>query len=160
MPQAASPTAAARRLQTVRTFGRWDCINARQRERAKECRFAVCTFPSHVPSHPQKAAKVRGFSPTTSRLTAETDCLLEGTGFELSVPPKRRGRSEAHHMGFARLHVCEKATIDSSWTSRSRSRLVRNTLGAIPPQLSVCPSRIRSARNGILAKVAFPPFNE
>jgi hypothetical protein len=27
----------------VRTFGRWDCINARQRERAKESRFANCT---------------------------------------------------------------------------------------------------------------------
>jgi hypothetical protein len=27
----------------VRTFGRWDCINARQRERAKESRFAACT---------------------------------------------------------------------------------------------------------------------
>ena len=26
----------------VRTFGRWDCINARQRERAKESRFAAC----------------------------------------------------------------------------------------------------------------------
>ena len=37
---------------------------------------------------------------------------LEGTGFELSVPPKRRGRSEARHMGFARLHVREKATIE------------------------------------------------
>src|SRR6202041_1279952 len=33
------PIAAARRLQTVRTFGRWDCTNARQRERAKESRF-------------------------------------------------------------------------------------------------------------------------
>jgi hypothetical protein len=26
----------------VRTFGRWDCINARQRERARESRFAAC----------------------------------------------------------------------------------------------------------------------
>jgi hypothetical protein len=40
------------------------------------------------------------------------DSPLEGTGFELSVPPRRRGRSEARHMGFARLHVREKATID------------------------------------------------
>jgi hypothetical protein len=40
------------------------------------------------------------------------DSLLEGTGFELSVPPRRRGRFEARHMGFARLHVREKATID------------------------------------------------
>ena len=33
--------------------------------------------PSHVPSHPQTAAKVRGFSPIASGFTAETDWLLE-----------------------------------------------------------------------------------
>jgi hypothetical protein len=42
--------------------------------------------PSHVPSHPQTAAKVRGFSPTASGFTAETDWLLEQAGFELPVP--------------------------------------------------------------------------
>ena len=42
--------------------------------------------PSHVPSHPQNAAKVRGFSRTASTLTAETDWLLEEAGFEPSVP--------------------------------------------------------------------------
>ena len=42
--------------------------------------------PSHVPSHPQTAAKVRGFSPIASGFTAETDWLLEQSGFELSVP--------------------------------------------------------------------------
>jgi hypothetical protein len=43
--------------------------------------------PSHVPSHPQTAAKVRGFSPIASGFTAETDWLLEQSGFELWVPP-------------------------------------------------------------------------
>ena len=43
-------------------------------------------MPSHVPSHPQTAAKVRGFSPTASEFTAETDWLLEESGFELLVP--------------------------------------------------------------------------
>ena len=42
--------------------------------------------PSHVPSPPQTAAKVRGFSPIASGFTAETDWLLEGPGFEPSVP--------------------------------------------------------------------------
>ena len=42
--------------------------------------------PSHVPSHPQTAAKVQGFSPIASGFTAETDWLLEQSGFELSVP--------------------------------------------------------------------------
>jgi hypothetical protein len=39
--------------------------------------------PSHVPSHTQTAAKVRGFSPTAAGFTAETDWLLEEAGFEL-----------------------------------------------------------------------------
>ena len=39
--------------------------------------------PSHVPSQPQTAAKVQGFSPIASGFTAETDWLLEGSGFEL-----------------------------------------------------------------------------
>ena len=34
--------------------------------------------PSHVPSHPQTAAKVRGVSPIASGFTAETDWPLEG----------------------------------------------------------------------------------
>jgi hypothetical protein len=42
--------------------------------------------PSHVPSHPQTGTKVRGFSLAAPGFTAETDCLLEGNGFELSVP--------------------------------------------------------------------------
>ena len=42
--------------------------------------------PSHVPSHPQNAAKVRGFSRTASAFTAETDCLPEEAGFEPMVP--------------------------------------------------------------------------
>jgi len=41
--------------------------------------------PSHVPSHPQTAAEVRGFSLTAAGFTAETDWLLEGDGFELSL---------------------------------------------------------------------------
>ena len=47
--------------------------------------------PSHVPSHPQTAAKVRGFSPIASGFTAETDWLLEESGFEPSVPLLRKG---------------------------------------------------------------------
>jgi hypothetical protein len=42
--------------------------------------------PSHVPSHPQNAAKVRRFFRTASAFTAETDCLLEQSGFEPLVP--------------------------------------------------------------------------
>jgi hypothetical protein len=42
--------------------------------------------PSHVPSHPQNAAKMRGFSVSASGFTAETDWLLEESGFEPLVP--------------------------------------------------------------------------
>jgi hypothetical protein len=34
--------------------------------------------PSHVPSHTQTAAKLRGFSPPAPEFTAETDSPLEG----------------------------------------------------------------------------------
>ena len=80
------PTAAARDLQTVRTLARWDCINARQREKAKESRFLPSASLLTSPATPQTAAKVRGFSFTASWFTAETDSLLEEAGFELVVP--------------------------------------------------------------------------
>ena len=53
------------------------------REKGEGARVRRLHVPSHVPSHPQTAARVRGFSLTASEFTAETDCLLEGTGFEL-----------------------------------------------------------------------------
>ena len=51
--------------------------------------------PSHVPSHPRTAAKVRGFSLTASGVTTETDWLLEEDGFEPSVPRGRERTSRA-----------------------------------------------------------------
>src|SRR2546423_5974416 len=74
-------------LQTVRTFqevGLHQCPSERKGEGGPVRSLCV---PSHVPSHPQTAAKVRGFSLTASGFTAETDWLLEQRGFELSVPP-------------------------------------------------------------------------
>src|SRR3984893_7667900 len=87
MPQAAAPPRAARRLQTVRTFGRWDCINARQRERAKESRFAACASLLTSPATRRRRQSAGLFA--YSRFTAETDWLLEGDGFELPVPRAR-----------------------------------------------------------------------
>ena len=58
------------------------------REKGEGVPVRSLRVPSHVPSHRQTAAKVRGFSPIASRFTAETDCLLEEAGFELSVPQK------------------------------------------------------------------------
>ena len=56
------------------------------REKRRGVPVRSLRVPSHVPSHPQTAAKVRGFSPIASGFTAETDWLLEEGGFELSVP--------------------------------------------------------------------------
>ena len=86
MPQAAAPPRPRVICKRSELFGRWDCINARQRERAKEARFAACASLLTSPADPQTAAKVRGFSPIASGFTAETDWLLEQAGFELPVP--------------------------------------------------------------------------
>ena len=42
VPQAAAPPRPRLICKRSELFGRWDCVNARQRERAKEARFAAC----------------------------------------------------------------------------------------------------------------------
>ena len=69
-------------------MGLYQCPSERNGEGGPVRRLYV---PSHVPSHPQTAAKVRGFSPIASGFTAETDWLLEESGFEPSVPLLRKG---------------------------------------------------------------------
>ena len=51
------------------------------REKGRRRLGSQPAVPSHVPSHPHNAAKVRGFSLTAPGLTAETDCLLEESRF-------------------------------------------------------------------------------
>src|SRR5205085_7193271 len=72
--------------QNFREVGLQQCPSERKGEGVPVRRLRV---PSHVPSHPQTAAKVRGFSPIASGFTAETDWLLEEAGFEPSVPVRR-----------------------------------------------------------------------
>ena len=83
MPQAAAPPAAARPFangQKFREVGPHQCPSERKGEGVPVRSLRV---PTHVPSHPQTAAKVQGFSPIASGFTAETDWLLEQAGFEL-----------------------------------------------------------------------------
>jgi hypothetical protein len=80
--------------QNFREVGLHQCPSERKGERVQVRSLRV---PSHVPSHPQTAAKVRGFSLTAPEFTAETDWLLEGTGFEPSVPPKAGTGAIATH---------------------------------------------------------------
>jgi hypothetical protein len=56
------------------------------REKARRSPRSKAARPFSRPSHPQNAAKVRGFSATASGFPAETDWLLEQAGFELAVP--------------------------------------------------------------------------
>ena len=86
MPQAAAHhgRASFANGQNFRKVGLHQCPSERKGEGGPVRSLHV---PSHVPSHPQNAAKVRGFSHTASAFTAETDCLLEQRRFELSVPP-------------------------------------------------------------------------
>jgi hypothetical protein len=73
-------------LQMVTSFERWDCINAGQRERRRSPGANSCTSLLRFPSHPQNAGKLRGFLRKALGFTAETDCLLEQSGFEPLVP--------------------------------------------------------------------------
>ena len=82
MPQAAAPRQFAK-SQNFREVGLHQCPSERKGEGVPVRSLRV---PSHVPSHPQTAAKARGFSPIASGFTAETDWLLEQAGFETSVP--------------------------------------------------------------------------
>src|SRR5438874_12753372 len=89
MPQAAAHRGRASfaNSQNFREVGLHQCPSERTGEGVPVRSLRV---PSHVPSHPQTAAKARGFSPMASGFTAETDWLLEQRGFELVVPSSKR----------------------------------------------------------------------
>src|ERR1700752_3800697 len=90
MPQGRGSTAARASFangRNLREVGLHQCPSERNGEGVPVRSLRV---HSRVPSQPQTAAKVRGFSPIASGFTAETDWLLEGDGFELSVPGRRR----------------------------------------------------------------------
>jgi hypothetical protein len=63
------------------------------REKGLNERVFSQSVPLSRPAPVQTGAKVRGFSPTGLEFTAETDSLLEGTGFEPSVPLLGKGLS-------------------------------------------------------------------
>src|ERR1700730_6995458 len=69
--------------QNFRKVGLHQCPSERKGEGVP---VRIMRVLSLVPSQPQTAAKLRGFSPIASGFTAETDWLLEEGGFEPSVP--------------------------------------------------------------------------
>src|SRR6266446_3492594 len=68
-----------------------DCINARQRKKAKASRLGASTSRPLVSSRLTFAAKAGPFVPVAAEGTSETDWLPEGPGFEPSVPRFRDG---------------------------------------------------------------------
>src|SRR2546423_5952990 len=77
-------------LQTARTFGRWDCINARQRERAKGPRFAAWTSLLTSPATRRPPPKCGAFrlQPRGS-LLRQTVCWREPDSNPRSHPTAR-----------------------------------------------------------------------
>src|SRR5258708_38888711 len=98
MPQAAAPPRPSfANGQNFREVGLHQCPSERKGEGVLVRRLHA---RSHVPSHPQTAAKVRGLSLTASGFTAETDWLLEEDGFELVVPLSKRTAVPSSPFGF------------------------------------------------------------
>ena len=92
MSPAAAQIGARVSLQKGGAFPKWDCINGRQRKSANQSRIAVITPGSPVPIHTHWGRK-RHFSPAAVKLTCRDEISpLEGTGFELPVPPDDFGR--------------------------------------------------------------------
>src|SRR6266436_9389473 len=59
------------------------------REKGRRSLGSQPARPFSRPQPPADRRQVRGFSPIASGFTAETDWLLEGAGFEPSVPRER-----------------------------------------------------------------------
>jgi hypothetical protein len=103
VPQAAAPPrpcVVLRQGQNLPEVGLRQCPSERKGEGGPGSQPAV---PSHVPSHPHNTAKVRAFSRTAPASTAETDCLLEESGFEPLVPLSAEPVSE--HYSSPGLHT-------------------------------------------------------
>ena len=96
--------------------------------------------PSHVPSHPQMAAKLRALSLTASGFTAETDWPLEGAGFEPSVPLY----GELGALG--RVRRTRAAIVKPGTPDRSRRRARRAICGTPGDGQSRALDRLRRLR--------------
>src|SRR5438105_11790318 len=99
MPQAAAPPrrASFANGQNFREVGLHLCPSERKGEGGPVRSLHAC---SHVPSQPQTAAKVRALRLQPTRCTAETDWLLEESGFELAVPLSKRTAVPSSPFGF------------------------------------------------------------
>src|SRR6202040_394648 len=80
----------------------WNSARQRHCRPSERYQNIPASLPTRSPSHPRKPARKAGFSTFESGCGRETDCLLEGDGFELPVPRElglRRGRRLALYLG-------------------------------------------------------------
>jgi hypothetical protein len=158
---AAAPPRPRVILHTVRTFGSG---TGSMPDREKRPRSPVRSLhvPSHVPSRPQNAAKVRGFSLTASGFTAETDWLLEERGFELLVPRKRdavpittspaKCDNVRRAVSFATFQT---TTYRSGGSLKSAARRIRNPGGSARETHGIgTPARCRAANRPSVTRPA------
>src|SRR6202022_4714625 len=64
----------------------WNSARQRHCRPSERYQNIPASLPTRSPSHPRKPARKAGFSTFESGCGRETDCLLEGDGFELPVP--------------------------------------------------------------------------
>src|ERR1700720_333286 len=67
----------------------WNSARQRHCRPSERYQNIPASLPTQSPSHPRKPARKAGFSTFESGCGRETDCLLEGDGFEPSVPHKK-----------------------------------------------------------------------
>ena len=118
MLQAAAPPrprVVLRQGQNLPEVGLHQCPSERKGEGGPVRSLHV---PSHVPSQPQNAAKLRGFSLSASAFTAETDCPLEESGFEPLVPLQNR-----RNRGICLMSPTPERCMEAFYLQRTRFEL-------------------------------------
>jgi hypothetical protein len=132
-----------RHLQTVGIFRRWDCINARQRERRREPRFAPCA--SNVPAFASADGCDNAIELTAAvaftRHGAETKLVLPGLPQQKHnsrcdpalIKAIARGRAWFEKLATGRARSLQELAKRDGISRRYIRRLVR--LAFLSPQL-------------------------
>jgi hypothetical protein len=140
VPATAAPPWPRVILHTVRTFGRWDWINARQRETAKESRFAACTslLPSSATLRTSPKCGVFRIQPRGSPLR-QTGCWRK----EDSLPAftiNPRGKPGSRSSG-----ACIRASLNISRLPLPFSRQLSSTTSTVVTGLLLSERRLPDA---------------
>src|SRR6202047_379001 len=128
----------------------WNSARQRHCRPSERYQNIPASLPTRSPSHPRKPAPKAGFSTFESGCGRETDCLLEGDGFELPVPRElisAGGRNPAASGSTSALDGATRAQLGGA--ERTVARKGRKT-GIFPP-FRVCAARKirRLAKSGI-----------